>query len=117
MTYHFKSFKRGLQKEITLASTSNNVDVTTDVATEAIYEITPSVDMIEFIINEMKIKNLKANKKVIIDGVKKTVTMDGKNKFSDTEFWNFPILTPGTNKITLSRTEANVVLKYYPRYV
>ena len=116
-TYHFKSFKRGLQKEITLSSTSNNVDVVTDVATEAIYEITPNVDMVDFAVQGIKIKNLKANKKIIIDGIKKTVTMDGKNKFSDTEFWSFPTLTPGTNKITLSRTDAKVILRYYPRYV
>ncbi len=74
-------------------------------------------DMIDFTIHGIKIKNLKAGKKVVIDGIKKTVTMDGKNKFNDTEFWSFPTLTPGTNKITLSRTDAKVILKYYPRYV
>lgn len=116
-TYHFKSFKRGLLKEVTLSSTSNNIEITTDVVTEAIYEITPNIDMIEFTIHGIKIKNLKANKKIIIDGIKKTVTMDGENKFGDTEFWSFPTLTPGTNKITLSRTDAKVILKYYPRYV
>ncbi len=117
ISYKFKSFKRGLLKEVTLPSTSNNIEVTTDVVTEAIYEITPTVDMIDFIIHGIKIKNLKAGKKVVIDGIKKTVTMDGKNKFNDTEFWSFPTLTPGANKITLSRTDAKVILKYYPRYV
>ena len=117
VTYHFKAFKRGLLKEVILSSTSNNIEITTDVVTEAIYEITPNVDMIDFTIHGIKIKNLKAGKKVVIDGIKKTVTMDGKNKFNDTEFWSFPTLTPGTNKITLSRTDAKVILKYYPRYV
>lgn len=117
VTYHFKAFKRGLLKEVTLSSTSDNIEITTDVVTEAIYEITPNVDMIDFTIHGIKIKNLKAGKKVTIDGIKKTVTMDGKNKFNDTEFWSFPTLTPGTNKITLSRTDAKVILKYYPRYV
>ena len=117
VTYHFKAFKRGLLKEVTLSVTSNDIEITTDVVTEAIYEITPNVDMIDFTIHGIKIKNLKAGKKVVIDGIKKTVTMDGKNKFNDTEFWSFPTLTPGINKITLSRTDAKVILKYYPRYV
>ena len=117
VSYKFKAFKRGLLKEVILSSTSNNIEITTDVTTEAIYEITPKIDMIEITIHGIKIKNLKANKKIIIDGVKKTVTMDGKNKFGDTEFWSFPVLTPGTNKITLSRTDAKVIIKYYPRYV
>ncbi len=88
VTYHFKSFKRGLLKEVTLSVTSNDIEITTDVVTEAIYEITPNVDMIDFTIHGIKIKNLKAGKKVVIDGIKKTVTMDGKNKFNDTEFWS-----------------------------
>lgn len=117
VTYHFKAFKRGLLKEVTLSSTSNNIEITTDVVTEAIYEITPAIDMVDFTIHGIKIKNLKAGKKVVIDGIRKTVTMDGKNKFNDTEFWSFPTLTPGTNKITLSRTDSKVILKYYPRYV
>ena len=116
-TYNFKTFKRGKIKSVPLTNTTNTVDIISDVETEVIYEITPTSDIIDFTINDITIKNLKANKTIIVDGIKKAVTVDGENKFNDTDFWAFPTALPGTNKITLSRSNVDVVLKYHPRYV
>lgn len=116
-TYNFKTFKRGKIKSVPLTNTTNTVDIISDVETEVIYEITPTSDIIDFTINDITIKNLKANKTIIVDGIKKAVTVDGENKFNDTDFWAFPTVLPGTNKITLSRSNVDVVLKYHPRYV
>ena len=88
----------------------------------AIIEIVPSVDIIDLTINGLAndpiiIKNLHANKKIIIDGKEETVTEEGINKFKDTDFWEFPFLMPGTNTITLSKNSCNVTIKYEPRYI
>lgn len=87
-----------------------------------ILEITPSADLIDITINGLAndpiiIKNLKQGKKIIINSKEVTVTEDGINKFGDTEFWEFPFLTPGPNTITLSKNSCDVVLKYEPRYL
>lgn len=88
----------------------------------AIVEIVPSVDIIDLTINGLAndpiiIKNLHANKKIIIDGKEGTVTEEGINKFKDTDFWEFPFLNPGVNNITLSKNSCNVTIKYEPRYL
>ncbi|SQC06698.1 tail component family protein [Clostridium perfringens] len=91
--------------------------------TEAIAEITPSIDLIDLTINGLAndpiiIKNLKQGKKIIIDGKEGTVLEEGVNKFKDTEdFWEFPFLIPGTNTITLSKSNCDVTIRYEPRYL
>lgn len=88
----------------------------------AIVEITPSLDIIDLKLEGLAndpiiIRNLHANKKIILNGKEETILEEGKNKFSDTDFWEFPFLTPGTNSITLSKNSCNVVIKYEPRYL
>ena len=88
----------------------------------AIVEIVPSVDIIDLTINVLAndpitIKNLHANKKIIINGKEGTVTEEGINKFKDTDFWEFPFLMPGTNTITLSKNSCDVTIRYEPRYL
>lgn len=88
----------------------------------AIVEITPSVDLIDLTItgladDPITIKNLHANKKIIIDSKEGTVLEEGINKFEDTDFWEFPFLTPGTNTITLSKNSCDVTIRYEPRYL
>ena len=87
-----------------------------------IVEITPTIDMIDFTIEGLSdqpiiIKNLKKNSKIIIDGIVGTVKSGNENKFNDAELWEFPVLSPGANHITLSRNECSVIIKYYPRFM
>lgn len=63
------------------------------------------------------IKNLKQGKKIVISGEDCTVLQDGKNKFSDAEFWEFPHLRPGNNTISCTSDQCSVVVKYKPRYM
>lgn len=90
--------------------------------TPVIVEIVPSIDIIDLIINGLAndpiiIKNLHANKKIIIDGKEETILEEGINKFKDTDLWEFPFLNPGTNAITLSKNSCNVTIRYEPRYL
>lgn len=100
--------------------TSKTIDVTGNIKVPIILEITPVIDMIDIKINGVSedplvIRNLKGNKKIIID--EGTVTEDGINKFNDTDMWEFPFLVPGKNNITLSKDTCNITIKYNPRYI
>lgn len=89
--------------------------------TPVIVEIIPSIDIIDLKIDGLNedaiiIKNLKQNKKIILDGKEGTITQEGINKFDDTDLWEFPFLVPGENIIKLSKDSCDVVIKFEPRY-
>lgn len=102
--------------------TSKTINIAGNQATPAIVEITPSIDLIDLTItgldyNPIILKNLKANKKLIVNGEDSTVTVDGVNKFSDTDMWGFPKLSPGANTITADKSSVDITIKYKPRYI
>ncbi len=98
------------------------INVSGNLETPAIVEITPSVEAIDLVITGLSddpiiIKNLKQNKKIIISGEDCTVLQDGINKFSDTDLWEFPRLRPGPNTITLSKNTMDIMIKYKGRWI
>lgn len=91
-------------------------------ATPVILEIIPAIDTIDLIINGLaedpiKIKNLKANKKIIFDSYKGTVLEETTNKFDDTDFWEFPFLIHGINNISFSKSNMQIKIKYKPMWL
>lgn len=99
--------------------TINNIG--TDI-TPAILEITPNINLANITIEGLAddpiiIKNLNVNKKIILDGELQKITVDGINKFSDTEMWDFPKLNPGINLIKVNRNTCNIKIKYKPRFI
>ena len=120
---NFKStFK--LSDEITInmnRETSKNINVEGNIKTPCIIEITPLLDTIDITISglndDIVIKNLKVNKKIIINSLEGTVLEDGINKFADTDFWEFPYLLPGVNTIKINKDTCNINVKYKNRYI
>ncbi|HHD2745489.1 phage distal tail protein, partial [Clostridium perfringens] len=66
---------------------------------------------------DIVIKKLKANKKIIINSLEGTVLEEGKNKFEDTDFWEFPFLVPKINIIKVNKDTCNINIKYKNRYI
>jgi len=102
--------------------TSKTINVSGNLETPVILEVTPSIDLIDLTINGLDeeaiiLKNLKANKKLIVNGEEGTVTVDGINKYGDTDMWGFPRLKPGANTITVSKNNVDITIKYKPRYI
>lgn len=102
--------------------TTKTINVAGNLLTPATVEITPSIDIIDLQIdglsnNSIIIKNLHANKKIIINSEDVTVLEEGANKFIDTDMWEFPFLSPGANKIKISKNNCNIKIKYRPRYI
>lgn len=116
VTINFKAIQKNDLETITLAkSLTQKINVKGNVDTECIIEVTaPSAAAASFTINNITIKNIPANKTVVIDGIKKKVTIDGSNFFNNVELWEFPILNAGDNTITQSLTTVDVKIKYNP---
>lgn len=100
---------------------NKTINVSGNLNTPAIVEITPTVDVIDIVItglgNPFTIKNLTADQTVIIDGEKGLVTENGQNKYGDYDGWEFPVLRPGANTITFSRDNCDIKIKYKPRWI
>jgi len=102
--------------------TTKTINVLGNTKTPCIVEITPSVSIIDIVITgvsdgPMTIRNLTGGKKVVIDGEEGIVTVDGANKFDDTDMWEFPRLKAGSNTITVTRNNVDILIKYKPRFI
>lgn len=85
-------------------------------AADCIMEISSQSDLSNFVMNDIRIDKITANKSFIIDGLEKSVLQDGINAIGSTSLVSFPVLSPGKNLITLSEP-ANVIIKYYPTFL
>lgn len=118
LAYRFKAEVTEIMNRIT----SKTINVAGNLETPVIVEVTPSIDLIDLTINGLDeesivLKNLKANKKIIVNGEDGTVLQEGVNKYSDTEMWSFPSLKPGVNTITVDKSSVDITIKYKPRYI
>lgn len=101
---------------------SKTINVNGNSKIPCIVEITSIIDMIDVTITGLSedpivLRNLKGDKKIIIDGIDGTVLQEGENKFADTDMWEFPFLIPGTNTITVNKDTCNITIKYNPRFI
>lgn len=90
--------------------------------TPVVVEITPTTALADITLEGLAdepiiIKNLTANKTVVLDGELQKVTVDGVNKYGDTDMWDFPRLKPGSNTIKVDKNNCDIKIKYKPRYI
>lgn len=101
--------------------TSKVINVSGNTSIPAILTLTASNDTISVTLtgfgDNITVKNLKANTSVIIDGESCTVLQGGANKFNDTDMWQFPVLQPGSNTITLDNSNCTLQIQYKPRWI
>lgn len=107
-------------KEVTLTlskALSQTIDVKGNTKTPCTYEIRPTTSIIDLEINGIKVHTVPINSILIIDGEQCLITLNGANKFMDTELDEFPYLYPGVNTININNTNCEVKIKYKPRFV
>lgn len=102
--------------------TNKTINVQGNLETPAIVEITPTTALADITLegladDPIRIENLTSNKTVILDGELQKVTVDGVNKYGDTDMWDFPRLKPGANTIKISKNNCDIKIKYKPRYI
>lgn len=108
--------------EVMSRITNKTINVTGNSETPAIVEITPTTALADITLegladDPIRIENLTANKTVILDGELQKVTVDGVNKYGDTDMWDFPRLKPGSNTIKVDKNNCDIKIKYKPRYI
>ena len=81
-------------------------------------EITSTTSVISYTVTindtEMVVNNIKANETVYIGSGK--VVADGKSKINDVDMFEFPILKPEVNNITVNRSDVDLKIKYCERW-
>lgn len=81
-------------------------------------EITSTTSVISYTVTindtEIVVNNIKANETIYIGSGK--VVAGGKSKINDVDMFEFPILKPGVNNITVNRSDVNLKIKYCERW-
>lgn len=119
LTISLLTIQTGFMAKLLLKPGENRLTVKGNWETECIYEITPVSDQSEIIVDGIKIKKLKRNVILYLDGISKRVyTEIDQNRYSDCSFPRnrFPVLNPGFATINITG-DVRVLLKYYPMYV
>lgn len=66
----------------------------------------------------IKMNQVKSKQILVIDGINRTVTLDGKQAFDKYDAWEFPRLMPGTNTISITNSKtSDINVEYQPRYI
>lgn len=64
------------------------------------------------------VQSVLAKSNLIIDGINKNITINGKQAFDQYDAWEFPRLLPGTNQVTITNANDMVInIEYQPRYI
>lgn len=101
---------------------SNTINVPGNLPTPAIVTLTMPIDTVSTTITGLSdkpitINNLKSNIPVVINGEDITVLQGDINKFNDCDIWNFPVLQPGNNIITVDNSNSTIQIQYKPRFI
>lgn len=109
--YTLSGFRHEAMETVTLTQTGT-VNVGGNYKTPAVLSITSTENTVKVL--GVTVQN--AAGVVIIDGLKKTVTKDGMNKFSDTNLTVFPVLQPGQNTVEIEGA-SKVEVSFYPIFL
>lgn len=116
LTLSLLVLQRGEERRFTLKGGDNHIMTKGTYKAGIRYEITPHYNG-EITVGGYTIHNIHTGKQIILDGDNMLITEDGKNKYSDAMFTKFPSLEPGDHIITVSNTNADVVMYYSPVYL
>ena len=118
-----RGYEESLETFIKISDADNHTinNVGTSI-TPCYLEIIPTFSYSSLTINGLsddpiKVNNITANKKIIIDGYTNKITEDGINKFNDVELFEFPRLIPGNNTIKISDNRATLTVKWKERFI
>lgn len=121
VTFPFEVIQQSREMhKITLKNAYNKIYNQGTYECPCIIEITPQQDIEKIKIGDYVIKNLIANQKFVVDGIRKKVYSNDINKFADVEFKNnrFPFLKTGINIMEVSSIEnVSIVIKFRNYYI
>ena len=115
VVYSFTAIRHGLQKTHTVSS-GGKIYCLSNTQTPCKIKFTLSAAQSSITVCGIVINNAAANSEIVIDSEKGLITAGGVNKFNDTEFVDFPYLSPGENTISCSVSGVSITVIYTPIY-
>lgn len=118
-----KGYEESDETFIKISDTDNHIiDNNGTSITPCYLEIMPTFSYSSLIISGLsddpiKINNITANKKIIIDGYTNKITENEINKFNDVELFEFPTLNVGNNIVKISDDRATLTVKWKERFI
>lgn len=99
-------------------NTTNTININSPKACDAILEIRSETNIIKCTVSingeEISIKNIKGGEPIYIGDGK--IISNNTSKVDDIELWQFPILYPGDNYISVDREDVYLTIKYKERW-
>lgn len=99
-------------------NTTNTININSPKACDAILEISCETNVIKCTVSingeEISIKNIKGGEPIYIGDGK--IISNNTSKVDDIELWEFPILYPGDNYISVDREDVYLTIKYKERW-
>ncbi len=114
VTYNFAAIRHGMQSRSTVSS-GGVVICRSNTRTPCKIVFTLPTAKSSITVCGIVINNVAANTEVVIDSENGLITAGGINKFNDTEFVDFPYLTPGENVLNCSE-DVPLTIIYTPIY-
>ncbi len=107
------------EDEKTITTTQNTtIKINSPKPCYANLELSANTNVISYTVTindtEIAVKNIKVNEIVYIGSGK--VVAGGKSKINDVDMFEFPILKPGVNNITVNRADVSLKIKYNERW-
>lgn len=115
--FSFYTLQKEQKRSLNLPKLVNTIYIGGNGDTKATIGILPRLNMPFFEVFGIRINNIHANQKIVIDSEKCIITENGANKFFDSDIKKWPVVHPGRNVVRISSTDADVVLSYYPFYI
>ncbi|WGX77377.1 hypothetical protein QJS64_19410 (plasmid) [Paraclostridium bifermentans] len=99
-------------------NTTNTININSPKVCDAILEVSSQTNVIKCTISinskEILIKNIKGGEPIYIGDGK--IISNNTSKIGDVELWEFPILYPGYNYISVDREDVNLTIRYCERW-
>lgn len=113
VTYTFLAI-RHLQEKSRTVSPNGKVNCLSNTETRCVITASFSQAHESVTLCGVVINNITAGAVLVIDSVNGLITCNGVNKFLDTDFYDFPLLSPGENIISCSAADASIRVTYTP---
>lgn len=117
VTYQLSAIKKGHMQKIILNYPVTYAIILGDIPALPYITIKPRKDLSSVTIMGVTIRNIKTNKKVVIDSMNKIVEQDGLNKFGDTDLKKWPVIMCGNQDLIQSSADIDVIVEYNPLYL
>lgn len=117
VTYTFTVIRHKPLQTVELKGAATELLCESTAKTHCRINITADKDYSSLTVMGITVSNISGGEELIIDGINGLITLNGCNKFSESDLISFPTLQPGTNIINNTASTSQGSISYYPVYI